>query len=258
MNMALSEIEKHLKALRLHGMNSTLHTRITQANQGDCFAQVFACLLQDELDSRNSRLINTRFKASGLKERPTLTEFDWSFNPKLPKKEIYELVSGKFICDGQDALLIGSPGTGKSHIAKTVAHAAIESGYKVIYREAHSFFEDLFEASQLNRTKKVNKLFSEADLLVIDDLFLRKKMPDQAADDLLDIILTRYSARRSTVISSNRPLEDWGKLLRDNAASSAIVDRLLHRGHLLQFEGRSYRLKEASIRLAANKRKRSG
>jgi len=258
MNMALSEIEKHLKALRLHGMNSTLHTRITQANQGDSFSQVFACLLQDELDSRNSRLINTRFKASGLKERPTLTEFDWGFNPKLPKKEIYELVSGKFITDGQDALLIGSPGTGKSHIAKTVAHGAIESGYKVMYREAHSFFEDLFEASQLNRIKKVNKLFSEADLLVIDDLFLRKKMPDQAADDLLDIILTRYSARRSTVISSNRPLEDWGKLLRDNAASSAIVDRLLHRGHLLQFEGRSYRLKEASIRLAANKRKRSG
>ena len=258
MNMALSEIEKHLKALRLHGMNSTLSTRITQANQGDSFAQVFACLLQDELDSRNSRLINTRFKASGLKERPTLTEFDWNFNPKLPKKEIYELVSGKFITDGQDALLIGSPGTGKSHIAKTVAHGAIESGYKVMYREAHSFFEDLFEASQLNRIKKVNKLFAEADLLVIDDLFLRKKMPDQAADDLLDIILTRYSARRSTVISSNRPLEDWGKLLRDNAASSAIVDRLLHRGHLLQFEGRSYRLKEASIRLAANKRKRSG
>ena len=258
MNMALSEIEKHLKALRLHGMNSTLHTRITQANQGDSFAQVFACLLADELDSRNSRLINTRFKASGLKERPTLTEFDWGFNPKLPKKEIYELVSGKFITDGQDALLIGSPGTGKSHIAKTVAHGAIESGYKVMYREAHSFFEDLFEASQLNRIKKVNKLFSGADLLVIDDLFLRKKMPEQAADDLLDIILTRYSARRSTVISSNRPLEDWGKLLRDNAASSAIVDRLLHRGHLLQFEGRSYRLKEASIRLAANKRKRSG
>jgi DNA replication protein DnaC len=127
-----------------------------------------------------------------------------------------------------------------------------------MYREAHTFFEDLFEASQLNRIKKINKLFSEADLLVIDDLFLRKKMPDQAADDLLDIILTRYSARKSTVITSNRPLEDWGKLLRDNAASSAIVDRLLHRGHLLQFEGRSYRLKEASIRLAANKRKRSG
>ncbi len=258
MNMILSEIEKHLKALRLHGMNSTLQTRLAQANQGDSFTEAFSCLVQDELDSRNSRLINTRFKASGLKERPTLTEFDWGFNPKLPKKEIYELVSGKFIRDGQDALLIGSPGTGKSHIAKTVAHGAIEAGYKVIYREAHTFFEDLFEACQLNRARKVNKLFSEADLLVVDDLFLRKKMPEQAADDLLDIILTRYSSRKSTVITSNRPLEDWGKLLRDNAASSAILDRLLHRGHLLQFEGRSYRLKEASVRLTEHKRKRSG
>jgi len=97
MNMELSEIEKHLKALRLHGMNNTLHTRLAQANQGGSFVEVFCCLLQDELDSRNSRLINTRFNASGLKERPTLTEFDWGFNPKLPKKEIYELVSGKFM-----------------------------------------------------------------------------------------------------------------------------------------------------------------
>ena len=258
MNMALSEIEKHLKTLRLHGMISTLQTRITQANQCDPFADVFACLVQDEMDCRNSRLIESRFKASGLKERPTMTEFDWGFNPKLPKKEIYELVSGKFIREGQDALLIGSPGTGKSHIAKTVAHGAIETGYKVMYREAHTFFEDLFEAFELKRKKKINKLFSESDLLVIDDLFLRKKMPEQAADDLLDIILNRYSARKSTVITSNRPLEDWGKLLRDNASSSAIVDRLLHRGHLLQFEGRSYRLKEAAIRLTANKRKNAG
>jgi DNA replication protein DnaC len=258
MNMSVAEIESHLKTLRLHGMNTTLQTRLTQANQGTCFIEVFSCLVQDELDCRKSRLIETRFKASGLKERPTLTEFDWGFNPKLPKKDIYELVSGKFIRDGQDALLIGSPGTGKSHVIKTVAHAAIETGYKVVYREAHSFFEDLFEATQLKRRKKINKLFSEADLLVIDDLFLRKKVPEQAADDLLDIILNRYSSRKSTAITSNRPLEDWGKLLRDNAASSAILDRLLHRGLLLKFEGKSYRLKEASARLILNKQKSSG
>ena len=257
MNMSVTEIEKHLKTLRLHGMNATLQTRLVQANQGDCFAEVFACLLQDELDHRNSRQTETRFKASGLKERPTLTEFDWGFNPKLPKKEIYELVSGKFIRDGHDALLIGAPGTGKSHVVKTVAHTAIESGYRVVYREAHTFFEDLFEATQLKRRKKVNKFFSEADLLVIDDLFLRKKIPEEAADDLLDIVLNRYASRKSTAITSNRLIEDWGKLLRDNAASSAILDRLLHRGILLKFEGKSYRLKEASARLTVNKRKAS-
>jgi DNA replication protein DnaC len=255
MTMSPAEIERHLKTLRLHGMIATLQTRIIQANQGASFTEALACLVQDELDYRKSRLTETRFKASGLTEQPTLTEFDWGFNPKLPKKDIYELVSGKFIRDGHDALLIGSPGTGKSHIAKTLANAAILSGYKVVYREAHSFFEDLFEATELKRRKKINKLFSETDLLIIDDLFLRKKVPEQAADDLLDIILNRYSLRKSTLLTSNRPLEDWGKLLRDNAASSAILDRLLHRGHLLKFEGKSYRLKEAASRLSQNKRK---
>ena len=250
MDMPLAEMQKNLRTLRLHGMNATLETRLVQANQGASFAEVLACLVQDEMDCRSSRLVDTRLKASGLLERPTLTEFDWSFNPKLPKKEIYELVSGKFIRDGGDALLIGSPGTGKSHIAKTVAHAAIQAGYKVVYREAHTFFEDLFESTQLGRRKKVAKLFSETDLLVIDDLFLRKKLPEQAADDLMDTILNRYSSRKSSLITSNRPLEDWGRLLHDNAASSAILDRLLHRGHLLKFEGRSYRLKEAAVRLA--------
>jgi DNA replication protein DnaC len=255
MNMALAELEKHLSTLRLHGMNATIHTRIVQANQGDSFVEVFSCLVQDELDSRQSRLIETRFKASGLTDRPTLTEFDWGFNPKLPKKEIYELVTCKFIRNGEDALLIGSPGTGKSHIAKTTANAAIQAGYKVVYREAHRFFEDLFEATQLKKRKKVNRLFSEADLLIVDDLFLRKKLPEQAGDDFLDIILNRYSHRKSTLITSNRPLEDWGRLLKDNASSSAILDRLLHRGHLLKFEGKSYRLKEASLRLAYKKQK---
>ncbi len=107
MDMTLAEIQRHLGTLRLHGMNATLETRLVQANQGASFAEVFACLVQDEQDYRSSRLCETRFKASGLTERPTLTEFDWGFNPKLPKKEIYELVSGKFIRDGDDALLIG-------------------------------------------------------------------------------------------------------------------------------------------------------
>jgi DNA replication protein DnaC len=254
MTMSMPEIQKNLEALRLHGMRATLEIRGIQANQGESsFLDAFSCLLQDEIDHRRSALVERRFKASGLDERKIMTEFDWSFNPKLPKKEIFELITIKFVQNGEDALLIGSPGTGKSHIAKAVAHAATQTCHQVIYREAHIFFEDIFEATQTGKRSKVNKLFSEADLLIIDDLFLRKRVPENAADDLLDIILNRYSKRKSTLISSNRPIEDWGKLLKDNAASSAILDRFLHRGHF-EFEGKSYRLKEASKRLASRKK----
>ena len=249
--MAIVEIEKQLKSLKLNGMLATLESRALQANQSNAaFVEGLSWLLQDEMDHRSQGLRQRRFKASGLNELKTLTEFDWGFNPKLPKKEIYELVTAKFIQNGEHALLIGAPGTGKSHIAKTIAHAAIQSFQKTIYREAHVFFEDMFEAEQTHKKKRMGKIFSEADLLVIDDLFLRKKMPEDAADYLLDIIIDRYSKRKSTVITSNRPIEDWGRLLKDNAASSAILDRLLHHGHLLKFEGKSYRLKEAAKRLS--------
>ena len=257
MSMSMVEIEKQLKALRLHGMLATLESRALQANQGNTpFLEAYAWLLQDELDYRFSCLRQRHFKASNLRELKTLSDFDWSFNPKLPKKEIYELVTAKFVRDGQDALLIGSPGTGKSHIANTIAHAAIQSFHKVVYREAHTFFEDIFEANQTGNKKRLFKTFSEADLLIIDDLFLRKKMPEDAADYLLDVILQRYSTRKSTLLTSNRPIEDWGLLLKDNAASSAILDRLLHHGHLLKFEGKSYRLKEAAGRLSQRTEKR--
>jgi DNA replication protein DnaC len=254
MAMSMAEIRKNLESLRLRGMLATLESRTIQANQGEqCFLEILSCLIADELDFRHSRLIDRRFQASGLNERKIMSDFDWSFNPKLPKQEIYEIVSTKFIACGEDALLIGSPGTGKSHIAKATGHAATQACYKVIYREAHTFFEDLFEATQIGTKKKIRKQFIDSDLLIIDDLFLRKKLPEDAADDLLDIILERYSRKKSTMITSNRPIEDWGRLLKDNASSSAILDRLLHRGHLLQFEGKSYRLKEASKRLATKK-----
>lgn len=249
--MTMVEIEKQLRALRLSGMLATLESRALQANQCNAvFIEALSWLLQDEMDHRSSALKQRRFKASGLNELKTLTEFDWGFNPKLPKREIYELVTAKFIQNGEHALLIGAPGTGKSHIIKTIAHASMQLFQKTIYREAHVFFEDMFEAEQTGKKKKTFKLFTEADLLIIDDLFLRKKMPGDAAEYLLDIIINRYSKRKSTAITSNRPIEDWGQLLKDNAASSAILDRLLHHGYLLKFEGKSYRLKEAARRLS--------
>ena len=256
MSRTIEEVEKQLRALRLHGMAQTLQARCLQAQQGASLSvlDVLTQLMQDELDCRQSRLIERRLHNSGLDEFKIMQDFDWSYNPRLPKREIMELLSVKFVQNADDALLIGHPGTGKSHVAKAVAHAAIQSGYQVAYREAQRFFDDIFEATQIKRRNKLLKFFCGADLLVIDDLFLQKRLPQTAAEDLLDVILDRYRHRKSTMITSNRPIEDWGILLGDNAAASAILDRLLHHGHLLKFEGKSYRLKEASKRLALERK----
>lgn len=252
MPMSMTEIERSLRILRLSGMRATLETRALQVTQGDStFIDGFAMLLQDELDRRRSRTSEQRLKQSGLplEERKTLSEFDWGFNPKVPKKACFELVAMGFLNQGQHALLIGSPGTGKSHIAKAVVTAATAAGHRVLYREAHHLFEELFESEQFGRRKKLVRLFSEADLLVIDDLFLRKKQKPDAADDLQEIIMNRYAAKKSLLITSNRIIEDWGVCLGDQAVASAILDRLLHHGILLKFQGKSYRLKEAALRL---------
>jgi len=255
MAMSQVEIERCLRILRLAGMRETLDARVLQAAQGETsFMDAFSMLLQDEIDSRRSRAIERRVKLSGLKDKKTLTDFDWQFNPKLPKKYCHELLTLKFIQRGEDTIIIGSPGTGKSHVAQAISHAALLASYRVIYREAHILFTEIFEATQFEERKKYFKVLSDADLVVIDDLFLRKRLPQDAADDLQEVIMNRYSARKSTIITSNRIIEDWGKCLGDNAVASAILDRLLHRGHMLKFQGKSYRLREASIRLANMKK----
>lgn len=257
MPQSITEIRQNLKDLRLLGMQETLEARSLQVQEGKVsFLEGFSMLVQDELDRKRSRLSERRFKSSGLTERKTMDGFDWGFNPKVPKKVVLEVLTLRFIKLGEDALLIGNPGTGKSHIAKAIAHKAIEENYRVTYREAHELFEDLFEAAQTGRRKKVYKQFVEADLLIIDDLFLRKRIPEAAADDFQELIMDRYSARKATLITSNRVVDDWGKCLGDNAVASAILDRLLHRGHLLKFEGKSWRLKEAALRVAKNQKKR--
>ena len=249
MAMSITELERSLTALRLSGMSATLQARALQVSSHEMdFIEAFSWLVQDELDRRRSRLLDRRYALSGLPERKDLKSFDWSYNPRLPKREVLELATLKFIDAREDALLIGPPGTGKSHAAKALAALAVNRGYKVLYREAHQLIEDINEARELGSIRKYRTQLKAAELLLIDDLFLRK-LPAQAGDELADVLMSRYE-KASTIITSNRPFEDWAKLLGDVVVVTPLLDRLMHHGHLLKFEGKSWRLKEAAARVA--------
>jgi DNA replication protein DnaC len=249
MSMSMPELHRSLRSLRLSGMIATLEARAMQVAQHETnFLEAFSWLVQDELDRRRSRLLERRFALSGLPERKDLKDFDWTYNPKTPKRDILELTTLKFIEAREGALLIGQPGTGKSHCAKAIAQLALQRGYKVFYREAHVLIEKINAARELGELPKYRAQIHGAELLVIDDLFLRK-LAVNAGDELADVLMSRYE-KSSVIITSNRGVDDWGKLLGDVVVVAPLLDRIMHRGHLLKFEGKSWRLKEAAERLA--------
>lgn len=247
--MNMQEIERALRELRLSGIAATLSTRIMQAQSTqEPFLDTFAAMLQDELDRRRSRLTERRFKQSRLDERPTLADFDWRFNPKLPRAACFELHTLKFLSEGANALIVGKPGTGKSHIAKAVAYQATLLGHDVSYIEADSEFAR-YALADADERASLLKGWVAADLLVLDDLFLARRISEHAAELLQALVHQRYKLRRSIVITSNRVVQDWGRYLGDATMATTILDRLMHRCAMLEFEGKSYRLKEAAARL---------
>jgi DNA replication protein DnaC len=157
---------------------------------------------------------------------------------------VFDLATGSFIDRREDALFLGPGGTGKSHLAQAIGQAAILQGHKVLYRQTHILLEEATEATIEGRRKQYMESISSVALLIIDDFGMRK-LPQTAAEDLLEIVMRRYE-RASTLLTSNRPVDDWGKLLADVAAVGAMLDRLLHHGHVLKCGPKSWRTKTAT------------
>ncbi len=241
--MNLLEITRALKQLRLGGMAAVLETRLRQA-QTEALAplDLLSCLVSDELTRRADRLLERRRKQAEFRDPlKTLDNFDFTFNPKMNRSLVFELATAAFIARHEDALFLGPPGSGKSHLGQALGQAAIQQGYRVLYREAHVLLEELADATLDGTRKEYLEALTEVPLLILDDFGMRK-LPLTAAEELLEIIMRRYE-RASTLLTSNRPVEDWGKLLGDAAATSAMLDRLLHHGHLLKCGPKSWRTK---------------
>ena len=256
--MSYAALLTSLRNLKLSGMAQSLEIRLQEAQSHQLsHAEFLELAVQDEVLLRSDRQIARRIKSAQFRDHKTLDDFDWSFNTSLPRKQVFDLATCRFIREAKDVLWLGPPGLGKSHLVQALGQQAIKQGHTVLYRSVFDLVRDfLHEEVQLSSEKVLAK-FLKPDLLIIDDMGM-KQLPKRSGEYLFEVVMRRYETR-STMMTSNRPLEDWGKLLGDVPSATAILDRFLHHATILTLTGRSYRLRhQAPEQPAKTTRKTAG
>jgi DNA replication protein DnaC len=242
-----------LRTLRLSGILETLEVRNRQAVEArTSFVEFLTLLLQDELERRAQAALRLRLRRAAFAFDKTLESFDFHFNPKLNKAQIFDLATCQFVERHENVLLYGPTGVGKSHLAQALAHEACRRGYEVCFVSTAKLLTHLAggraDGTLAHRLVK----YLRPALLVLDDFGL-KPLRAPGPEDLYDIIHERYE-RASILLTSNRDRSEWADLFGEPLLASAALDRLTHRAHFVEITGASYRAEQTKQQLAAQRR----
>ncbi len=249
------ELVPLLKKLRLSGLLNSLELRTTQAADDSLSHPEFLLrLLSDEVERRDARMLEQRIRRANFEHAKTLEDFDFLFNPAVPKSKVIDLATCGFVLRRRNVILVGQSGVGKSHIAQALGHRACLAGHKVLYVAAHDMLKQLRSARGDGSYDRRLLRFTTPDLLIVDDLGLRPLKNDEPID-LYDIVRLRYE-RGSMIITSNRALGELPSIFGDPLLSSAAMDRLLDDAHVIVIEGDSYRNPPPNKRSAKRKHSR--
>jgi len=200
-------LKSMLRELRLSGLAETLDIRLQEAAGHQLsHAEFLELIFQDELLVRNQRLIGRRVKAAQFRELKAIDDFDWAFNPSIPRKQVFDLATCRFVRESRDVLFLGPPGTGKSFLVQAIGYLAIKQGFLVLYRSIFDIVRDFLHDEAVEGEEKMLTRYLKPDLLIIDDMGM-KQLPKRSGEYLFEIIMRRYETR-STVMTSNRPLEE--------------------------------------------------
>ena len=242
-----------MRELHLAGAVSTLEVRLQEAASNRLSHEEFLeLLLKDEINIRTDRRVSKRIKAACFAGTKTLEDFNWEFNTSINRKLVFDLASCDFIRKSRDVLFIGPPGVGKSHLAQAIGIQAIKMGLTVYYRSIFDLVRDFLEDEAFAGEDKVLKKYLSCELLIIDDMGLRQ-LPKRSGEYLFEVIMRRHE-KRSTIMTSNRPLDEWGKLIGDVPTAGAILDRFLQNSETVNITGRSHRLKDKAVEKTKEKK----
>lgn len=243
MSVSLPDLVRDLRGLKLAGIAQNLELRLREAVQRELgHSELMALLIGDELDNRAANGLKKRQQKSRLPAGKTLENYDFAFQPALNKKLIFELAAGHFIDKRENIILMGQPGTGKTHLASAIAQKALLKGRKVVFVTAADLIEALLCARADGSYSHKLKTYLAPDLLVIDELGF-KPLPLSVTHDFFDVIAKRHE-QRSIIITSNKTFEEWDAIFADKTLATAIIDRLVHHSYPIVIKGESYRVRE--------------